>query len=185
MMRADSTQTSRAVEYVHALIRREVARGVPAERIVVGGFSQGGLIATRAALSFPDGALGGALALSAFFGADEAPVTAANGQLRVLVAHGEADNVVPVSEGRRVAASVRRLAPHADAEFRSYGGMGHSTCADEVSDLRAFLQSVMGGSSAGAGEAAAGTPVRCTLKPEPSSLEAMSARAGSANCGLL
>ena len=114
MMRADAVQTQGSVDYVHALIRREVARGVPVERVVIGGFSQGGLIAVRAALSFPDAALGGALALSTFFGSDDAPVADANRQLRVFVAHGEADNVVPVSEGRRVAESVGRIAPDAD-----------------------------------------------------------------------
>ena len=147
MMRADAEQTRTSVDYVHALIRREISRGVAAERIVVGGFSQGGLIATRAGLSFPDASIGGALALSTFFGSDAAPVSAANRRLRVLVAHGESDNVVPVSEGRRVAASVRRLAPDADVALRTYAGMGHSTCAEEVSDLRAFLQSVVAGAS--------------------------------------
>ena len=152
MMRADAVQTQGSVDYVHALIRREVARGVPVERVVIGGFSQGGLIAVRAALSFPDAALGGALALSTFFGSDDAPVADANRQLRVFVAHGEADNVVPVSEGRRVAESVGRIAPDADVEFKAYAGMGHSTCADEVSDLRAFLQSVVTSEPATASE---------------------------------
>jgi predicted esterase/predicted HTH domain antitoxin len=146
MMRTDAAKAQVAVDYVHALIRREISRGVAAERIVVGGFSQGGLIATRAALSFPDAALGGALALSTFFGSDVSPVAAANQGLRVLVAHGAADNVVPVSEGRRVAASVRRLAPEADVDLREYASMGHSTCPEEVQDLRAFLQQVMAGS---------------------------------------
>ena len=45
MMRADAAQVQRAVDYVHALVRREIARGLSADRIVVGGFSQGGLIA--------------------------------------------------------------------------------------------------------------------------------------------
>ena len=171
MMRADATQTQESVDYVHALIRREVARGLPAERIVVGGFSQGGLIAVRAALSFPDARLGGALALSTFFGSDEAPVADANRQLRVFVAHGEADNVVPVAEGRRVAASVRRIAPDATVDFSSYAGMGHSTCADEVSDLRTFLQSVVVGEPAAAVDA----PEPPAVAIDASELEAMSA----------
>ena len=98
----------------------------------MGGFSQGGLIATRAALSFPDAPLGGVLALSTFFGSDEAPVAESQAELRVLVAHGEADNVVPLGEGQRVASSVRRLAPDAAVDFRAYRGMGHSTCDEQV-----------------------------------------------------
>ena len=85
MMRAGDAQAGTAVAYVHALIRREMARGVPAARIVVGGFSQGGLVATRAALSFADAPLGGALALSTFFGDERAAVAPANERLRVLV----------------------------------------------------------------------------------------------------
>merc|ERR1719161_625627 len=99
MMRADDTMVQRPVQYIHALIRREVARGVPSECIVVGGFSQGGLVAIRAALSFPDAPLGGALALSTFFGAESASVAPANARLRVLVAHGKADSMVPPDEG--------------------------------------------------------------------------------------
>ena len=174
MMRADASQVQVSVEYVHALIRRELARGVPADRIIIGGFSQGGLIATRAALSFADASLGGALALSTFFGSDDAPVAAANARLRVLVAHGEADNVVPLSEGRRVADSLRRLVPSAEVELREYAGMGHSTCADEVSDLRDFLQSVMDGSSPGA-TAEQGSAPATEPTITPGELEAMSA----------
>lgn len=175
MMRADTAQVKTSVDYVHALVRRELARGMPAHRVVVGGFSQGGLIAIRAALSFADASLGGALALSTFFGSDDAPVTAANARLSVFVAHGEADTVVPLSEGRRAAASLRRLAPAADVEFRAYAGMGHSTCADEVRDLRAFLQAIMresmpDGASQEPAAAAAAEPAIT-----PGELEAMSA----------
>ena len=38
---------------VHAILEREIAAGVPSDKIIVGGFSQGGCLALRAALSFP------------------------------------------------------------------------------------------------------------------------------------
>ncbi|CAE7171182.1 unnamed protein product [Symbiodinium pilosum] len=57
--------------YLHAMVRREIALGVPAHRIIIGGFAQGAGCAVRAALSFPDAPLGGAIALSGFFGAPE------------------------------------------------------------------------------------------------------------------
>ena len=119
MMRAGDSEVATAVAYVHELIRREMARGVPSTAIAVGGFSQGGLVAARAALSFEDAPLGGCLALSTFFGADEATVAAANAALPVLVAHGEADNVVPLTEGRRVAECMRRLAPRAQVRLET------------------------------------------------------------------
>ena len=78
MMRAGGSEASSAVEYVHELIRREIARGVPSRAIAVGGFSQGGLVAVRAGLSFPDAPLGGVLGLSTFFGAEEVRIAAAS-----------------------------------------------------------------------------------------------------------
>lgn len=108
---ASQPDVKAAVTYVWELIRREIARGVPAEKIVLGGFSQGGLIATRAALSFPDASLGGVLALSTFFGVDAASVADVNAGLKLLVAHGAEDPLVPLTEGQRLAERVQaRLA---------------------------------------------------------------------------
>jgi predicted esterase len=42
-----------AIPQVHAILEREIAAGTPSENIIVGGFSQGGCLALRAALSFP------------------------------------------------------------------------------------------------------------------------------------
>lgn len=152
MMRADSGAVQSAVNYVHALIRREIARGVPAERIVVGGFSQGGLVALRAALSFPDCPLGGALALSTFFGADSAVVAPANERLPLFVAHGEDDPIVPKAEGQRIVQCMARVAPSSRVEFQSYAGMAHASCPEEVRDVRAFVERVMRGAASRAAD---------------------------------
>lgn len=42
-----------AVQYVHSLVDAEVAAGTPAERIIIGGFSQGGCLALAAAFKYP------------------------------------------------------------------------------------------------------------------------------------
>lgn len=117
--------------YIHAMIRRELARGVPAQHVVLGGFAQGAGLALRAALSFPDAALGGAVALSGFFGDPRAArsgrvgdfycfpsffiifhrfcitlawvLGASNARLPVLLCHGTKDDVVPFREGERAA----------------------------------------------------------------------------------
>ena len=46
---------------------------VPSHRIILGGFAQGAGCALRAALSFPDSALGGSVILSGFFGDPSVP----------------------------------------------------------------------------------------------------------------
>ena len=43
--RADTAGVAESIEQVNALIEREAARGIPAERIIVAGFSQGGAVA--------------------------------------------------------------------------------------------------------------------------------------------
>ena len=80
---------------------------------------------------------------------------------------------MPLGEGRRVAASIERLAPMASVDFRSYTGMGHATCAEQVADLRAFLQSVVAGTPAAATPTAA-TPAAAPAATAPATLEAMS-----------
>ena len=51
----DRAQTLASTEYVQGLIKAEIDGGVNADRIVVGGFSQGGVIALQTALRFPGG----------------------------------------------------------------------------------------------------------------------------------
>lgn len=78
---------------VHALIDKEVARGVPPERIVVGGFSQGGALALYAGLRYPQ-PLGGIVSFSGWlplFDPANAPALAAS---RVLLVHGTRDGKV-------------------------------------------------------------------------------------------
>lgn len=136
-----SAAVQESVNYVHHLIRQQLARGVPGKKIFVGGFSQGGCIAVQAALSFPDATLGGAVAASTFLslGGGRSPVTLsdANRRLPVLGCHGEADGVVPMSAGRNLVETLRSQG--VPAEFKSYPSMGHAYCPEEARDVTNFL----------------------------------------------
>jgi len=123
---------------VRALVERERSRGIPAERIVLAGFSQGGALALHTALRHPE-RLGGILALSSYLPlvsrlADEAHP--ANAAVPVFMAHGVYDTVVPpaLGEGSRDALRARGY----DVEWRTYP-MPHSVCAEEIADARAWL----------------------------------------------
>lgn len=59
----DEGGINRATMYVHSLIKKEMKEGIPSERIVLGGFSQGGALALHSALTFPQ-KLAGVVALS-------------------------------------------------------------------------------------------------------------------------
>jgi phospholipase/carboxylesterase len=136
--RADAAGVLDSVAQVEALIAREQARGVPAQRIVLAGFSQGGAIALAAGLrrQVP---LAGLVALSTYL-----PMAAsAASDLRpgataqpVFMAHGTQDPVVPLAAGDYSQGVLRALGFALD--WHRYP-MAHAVCAEEIADLGAWL----------------------------------------------
>ena len=121
------------------LIDREVERGIPRERIVLAGFSQGGTVAVRTAL-LAERPVAGVLALSTYLPPLEPlrPAAAAAG-LRVFLAHGILDEVLPLRLGLHLR---DQLASGGCAvEWRQYE-MGHQVCGQELVDISAFLGSI-------------------------------------------
>lgn len=134
----DEAGIRESAEALFALLRRERERGIPAERIVVAGFSQGGAMALFVGPRWPE-RLGGVIALSTYLPlADSLAAEAhpANAAVPVLMAHGSFDPVVPVAAGEASRERLRALGY--DVDWRSYP-MPHSLCAQEVEDLRGFL----------------------------------------------
>jgi phospholipase/carboxylesterase len=131
-----------AEQRVRDLIRRENARGVPSERIVVAGFSQGGAVALHAAPRYPE-RLAGLLALSTFSLTNKSladDVAPANRDLPIFMAHGRADPVVAPSLGE----SSRDALEDAgfDPEWHTYD-MAHAVCPAEVGDIGDWLVKVL------------------------------------------
>ncbi|MEZ5477173.1 MAG: dienelactone hydrolase family protein [Thiolinea sp.] len=135
--RVDVAQLEASAAAVHELIDREITRGIPSERIVVAGFSQGGAVGYQAALTYPQ-PLAGLLAMSTYFAtADTLQPSPANQQLPIRILHGTQDEVVPESLGRKAQQLLqeRGYAP----QYFSYR-VGHSVSIEEVRDLGEFLQ---------------------------------------------
>jgi phospholipase/carboxylesterase len=123
---------------VTELIDLEVERGIPADRIVLAGFSQGGAIALQTALREPR-ALGGLLALSTYLplaGTLAAERSAANAGVPILMAHGTVDNVLPLALGESSRRALEALGYR--VEWRAYP-MAHAVCLDEVTEIGAWL----------------------------------------------
>ncbi len=126
-----------------ALIAREAERGVPPERVIVAGFSQGGAIAIQAAVRYPQ-RLGGLIALSTYLLHGDrlaAEASPANRELPGFMGPGEADPVVPCALGEQAAASLRSL--DYPLEWHSYP-MPHSVSAEELADLASWLRGRLG-----------------------------------------
>jgi len=124
------------------LIARETDRGIAPGRVVLAGFSQGGAIAIQVALRQKP-ALAGLMALSTYVllaGKLKAEALA-DLQLPALVAHGEADPMVPLRMGQEAADTLRELG--CSVSFKTYA-IAHSVSMDEISDIRAWLKQRLG-----------------------------------------
>ncbi len=137
--RADETGVAESIDHVDALIAREAARGIPASRIVLVGFSQGGAVTLAAGLRRRT-PLAGLVALSTYL---PAPGKAADAlqpgaeRQPLFMAHGLYDPVVPYAAGEQSAAALQRLG-FAPAWHRY--PMAHQVCAEELSDLGDWLE---------------------------------------------
>jgi phospholipase/carboxylesterase len=132
--RADEKGVRESVAQVEALIQRECERGVPASRVLLAGFSQGGAIALACALR-RTAPLGGVIALSTYLPMPQRLVgeatPAARGQ-PVFMAHGQYDPVVPYVGGEASARVLRDLGLPLD--WHAYP-MAHQVCGEEIRDL--------------------------------------------------
>jgi len=127
---------------VHQLIDREVARGMPANRIVLAGFSQGCAITLGAGLRYRE-RLAGLAGLSGYL--PLASTTAAerhdaNTLTPMFLAHGRNDGMVPMARG--VAARDLLQGLGQPIEWHDYP-MEHSVCIEEVQALQKWLAKVL------------------------------------------
>jgi phospholipase/carboxylesterase len=136
--RADEAGVDESVAQTEALIAREAERGIPASRLLLAGFSQGGAIALATALrrSQP---LAGVIALSTYLPMAERLVqetTPAAPAQPLFMAHGQFDPVVPYAGGDFSARKLRELGFSVD--WHAYP-MAHQVCAEEIRDLGDWL----------------------------------------------
>jgi len=130
------------------LLEREEERGIPSDRLVLAGFSQGGAIAIHAGLRYPR-PLAGLLLLSTYLvgegvGGEPRP---ANRATPIWQGHGRLDPMVPIRGGEMARDRLRELGH--EVTWRTYD-MGHEVCGEEVEEIGAWLAEVLGGAEPGA-----------------------------------
>jgi phospholipase/carboxylesterase len=127
---------------VDALIAREIARGIPPNRIVLAGFSQGCAMTLLSGLRYGQ-RLAGLAGLSGYLplaASTAAEVSAAQRGVPIFLAHGRNDGVVPIDRAR--AAHTALLALGYGVEWHDYP-MEHSVCMEELADLQRWLLRVL------------------------------------------
>ena len=129
-------RTSQAM--VEALIEREIERGTEAARIVLMGFSQGCAMTLMAGLRFGQ-RLAGLVGLSGYLplaAVTEAERHSANRDTPIFLAHGSADQVIPIARATASRDALKALGH--PVEWHEYP-MPHSVCAEEIADLNRWL----------------------------------------------
>ncbi|GJC97379.1 acyl-protein thioesterase 1 [Colletotrichum higginsianum] len=125
-----------------SLVQAEVDAGIPAERIVLGGFSQGGAMAIFSGLTGPH-RIGGIVGLSCWLPLSNkfAGIVAAGSPNRdtpVWLGHGDADPLVRPELGELSAEALKKLGFKVSRTL--YPGMPHAACPEELDDVEAFLR---------------------------------------------
>lgn len=143
-LRADAAGVAASVAQVQTLIAREGERGIPPQRVLLAGFSQGGAITLAAGLAQPQ-PLAGLIALSTYLPMTveqaQAQLGALAHQQPLFMAHGVFDPVVPAAAGETSAKAMRGLG--FDVQWRRYP-MQHSVCAEEISHLGDWIGARIG-----------------------------------------
>ena len=156
--RADMEGVRSSAGIARALIEEQAARGIPSERIVLAGFSQGGAIALYAGLRLPF-RIAGVLALSTYLAGAESLGTeahAANRDVPIFLAHGSQDSVIALALSERSRAAMADLGY--TVETHTYP-MPHSVCAEEVRDIGDWLYRVLAHPRPAGGEGLTGARV--------------------------
>lgn len=140
--RQDEKGLRSSLARIEELIAREKERGIPADRIVLAGFSQGCAMALLTGLRHEERLAGivgmsGYLPLAETTGGERSD---ANRLTPIFLAHGTMDPVVPLIAGQMSRDALRALGH--DVEWHEYP-MPHSVCMEEVRDLTAWLLKVL------------------------------------------
>lgn len=136
----DTPQIMASAQAVKDLIEREIEQGIPSNKIVLAGFSQGGAVAFEAGLTF-DKPLAGLMSLSSYFATYKTiEPHPANQSLPIHIFQGAHDDIVtePIAKLAESELLKRNYMP----EYKSYP-MGHEVHHQEIEDISYWLQRVL------------------------------------------
>uniref|UniRef100_A0A2K5JTR2 Acyl-protein thioesterase 1 n=1 Tax=Colobus angolensis palliatus TaxID=336983 RepID=A0A2K5JTR2_COLAP len=114
----DESGIKQAAEKIKALIDQEVKNGTPSNGIILGGFSQGGTLYTG-------------------------PIGGANRDISILQCHGDCDPLVPLMFCSLLVEKLKTLVNPANMTFKTYEGMMHSSCQQEMMDVKLFIDKLL------------------------------------------
>lgn len=141
--RQDESGLRKSQQAVEELIEAQNACGIPSERIVLAGFSQGCAMTLQTGLRYAH-KLAGLLCLSGYLPLADtlaAQRSAANQHTPIFLAHGRSDTVIPID--RALSSRDALLQLGYDVEWHDYP-MPHSVCPQETEDVSTWIRRVFG-----------------------------------------
>jgi len=139
----DEVGIKQSSDVVKKIIEDEEKLGIPTNRIVVGGFSQGGAVGLNTFVTLPK-KLAGCIGLSTFLPLHKqfpGSCAAENKDTKVFIGHGTSDPVVKYVIGQKTKEVLK--SHYSNTKFNSYNGLGHSSSPKEMKDVSDFLKSVL------------------------------------------
>lgn len=145
--RQDINGFFKSCDVLKSLIQEQIDKyNIPANKIIIGGFSQGAAIslATVSLLNFK---IGGVVALSGFCAVSEELekrlVKDVNFDTPIFQGHGTADPIIAYDFGKRTSELYHRLG-YKKIQFNTYPGVAHSASEEELIDVVKFIKDVLG-----------------------------------------
>ena len=137
--RENGEQIKDSQRQIQDLIAREVERGVPEDRIVLAGFSQGAAMSLHTGIRHGSKLLGIMVLSGYIIAADtiDAELSEANKSTPMFFGHGRHDDVVPMARGKT---AFERFEAGRDCIWKDYR-MAHQVTPEEIGDIRQWLHS--------------------------------------------
>jgi len=128
-------------EQIRNIIENEISLGIPSNRIILGGFSQGGACSISIGYSFPK-TLAGIIGISCYLlnrSTFQKEISEANQNTPILAFHGTQDQMVLFQWGKQTFEHLH-VTCNIPGQFKAIKGIGHEVTMDEIEDVLSWIK---------------------------------------------
>jgi phospholipase/carboxylesterase len=137
---ADLSSIQASEVLIQKLIQEQLDSGISAKRIILAGFSQGGVMALHTGLRYGE-TLGGLLGLSCYLTASDGVLKKVDPLMPIMIQHGVYDQVVPIASGQMAHDTL--LSSGLNASWSQHL-VDHSVLPEQISLIRHWLLQYLG-----------------------------------------
>lgn len=132
-----------SINLINKIIEQEIKKGIPTNKIFIGGYSQGGAMALVSGLKYDRNNLGGIIVMSGWiFKNHDLSNKNLNKHIPIYIAHGMKDNVVLFENAISIKNTLYKNNFN-NITFKSYENLKHGKSKDEINDLIKWLSKMI------------------------------------------